>query len=341
VFFKMARITFVAVCVFLVVQGAFAYQSFGIGQDSCAGRCGPGTDPNYDCQCNTFCTQYGDCCDDYREECDAGSPDPVTDAELVALIEEMFSIEGTNNGNDYVRLNLQGKTSSGSQSDLSPLPLLTVNPAAYDLETVKLVKALHDNYIASTAQNENVTPAELQEEAALLDAVFATPVFERARTFLINKGFLTESTFQSTFQKIWFGQYSRTSGVAGSSGFEHVFMGELKSGVSGYHNWIFFDQSENLAENLNYLGYMNYGSFGPKGGLIQHNFFWQNQHKPISSMLVGTSPEFEFGLFTVCWYARPNALCNVRIGGVAVKVQTYDITYNGQKYVASSYADLG
>ena len=56
-------------------------------------------------------------------------------------------------------------------------------------------------------------------------------------------------------------------------------------------------------------------------------------------MLVGTSPELELGLFTICWYARPSAVCPMQLGGVRIEVTTYDITYNNKKYVATSYVD--
>jgi len=42
---------------------------------SCFERCGDKLDPAYDCQCNDFCTQFGDCCPDYDEVC-SGEPEP-------------------------------------------------------------------------------------------------------------------------------------------------------------------------------------------------------------------------------------------------------------------------
>lgn len=51
------------------------------------------------------------------------------------------------------------------------------------------------------------------------------------------------------------GQYNRGGGYRGSSGLEHVFLGE-KDGttISGYHSWIKYYRDES-AGKVNYLGY--------------------------------------------------------------------------------------
>lgn len=64
------------------------------------------------------------------------------------------------------------------------------------------------------------------------------------------------SEFKNLLREIWFNMYSRQRGQLGSSGFEHVFLGELKNNqVSGFHNWLFFSEEE-MKGGVDYLGYM-------------------------------------------------------------------------------------
>lgn len=61
-------------------------------------------------------------------------------------------------------------------------------------------------------------------------------------------------------KRIWFEMYPRTRGNVGSSGFEHVFLNEMKNGSPiGLHNWIYFHHKENITgkqHDVNYNGYM-------------------------------------------------------------------------------------
>lgn len=64
------------------------------------------------------------------------------------------------------------------------------------------------------------------------------------------------AVFKEYLRLIWLGQYNRGGGIEGSSGLEHVFLGEKNgNSISGYHGWIKFYQDE-LAGRMNYLGYM-------------------------------------------------------------------------------------
>lgn len=135
---------------------------------------------------------------------------------------------------------------------------MTVDISAYTRGTIPLLVALHNNYDPDVAVPENVTPGETTEEEAFLDAVLATPIMQRLSTFLNGKGV----TFtKAKLREMWFGLYSRSGSTLGSSGLEHVFMSELKGGVSGFHNWVFFAREEEVGK-VNYRGWMEFMSLG-------------------------------------------------------------------------------
>ena len=140
------------------------------------------------------------------------------------------------------------------------LRLLTVDPAAYNIPTIAKLIKLQDNYIPAVGSAEQVTAAEEAEEAEFLDAIFATSVMQRAEKFLVDKKLITGDVRAALYQ-IWFGLYSRSGSTLGSSGFEHSFVGELKSGVSGFHSWVYFAMEE-AKGNANYNGYIETLDYG-------------------------------------------------------------------------------
>jgi poly(U)-specific endoribonuclease len=280
--------------------------------------------------------QYNDCCEDYYTLCLDPGTAPITNAELEALSEQFYVLEATNPNNvaGFVTWDLQGRTTQGSTVDLAPNPLLAVHPNAYTTGTVALLVALHDNYNADVAVTETETAAETAEINAFLDAVLATPIMQQLQTFLTSKGI---SLTREKFHEMWFGVYSRSGSTLGSSGMEHIFLAELKNGVSGFHNWVFFAKEEE-AGRMNYRGWMEFLDLGPQGAIVQHNFMWRNANKPISSMFIGTSPEFEMAVYSACWLTRPDSTtCPMSFGNRKVPVTTWTIGASKQ-YVASAYA---
>lgn len=76
--------------------------------------------------------------------------------------------------------------------------------------------------------------------------------------FLQQKGSVTADpvTHKELLKTIWFGMYSRGQGKISSSGFEHVFMSEIRNGsVIGLHNWIYFSEEERQ-NDLDYKGWL-------------------------------------------------------------------------------------
>jgi len=307
--------------------------------NTCKGRCGAAYDRTWPCQCNTACSSNNNCCPDYSSLC-GGSSGTITNDELYALAAELHGLDV--NGCPNCEINLQGRTTSGNQADLAPQPLFTSVPDdTWTKPTVAAMLTLYDNYVPEVGTNEDHNAQEQEEEEAFLTAIFATDVTIRAHQFLASKGLIGAdiNELKEYYRTIWFGLYSRASGSVGSSGFEHVYLGELKNGISGFHSWHRYYKEE-LAGKMNYLGYINIVEFGT-GTLIEMPMKWNNIYKSISSIAVGGSPEVELALATVCFMARPNTKCPVQgPNGARYSWQTYTQAYNGKTYVGSAYPTL-
>ncbi|OEE60114.1 hypothetical protein A1OK_12440 [Enterovibrio norvegicus FF-454] len=143
------------------------------------------------------------------------------------------------------------------------------------------------------------------------DMPFSSPTFgSNACVDLSNM-----AAFRQTVRNLWFGLYTNyfDKAVVGASGFEHVFLGEIKREgsryeVSGYHYWVKFFWDEQAAmsgqSNLNYLG-----SFydGPEGQLNADvatlSMRWRVGNKSAlkekGGFFVGTSPECMLAMGTL------------------------------------------
>ena len=55
---------------------------------------------------------------------------------------------------------------------------------------------------------------------------------------------------------------------------------------------------------VNYLGHLTDTNLGNKGRGVTFTFKWGREQKPLGSMIIGTSPEFDLALYTTCVLAR-------------------------------------
>lgn len=65
-----------------------------------------------------------------------------------------------------------------------------------------------------------------------------------------------------------------------------------------------------------------------------------NVLQPVTSIFVGTSPELEMALYTICFYTRPMALCPVSLGGSQFSIIVNRVNYFGKEILVSAYPEI-
>ncbi|XP_027488056.1 poly(U)-specific endoribonuclease-like [Corapipo altera] len=238
------------------------------------------------------------------------SSDSITEQELLELSEQLYGLDHNRARPGDIALNPQhraGPGETGHGRDLSPQPLYKhVNEELFSKPTYSSFIKLLDNYQRATGREEEVTAEELREQDTFLGEAMETELMRTLFTFLREKNrYGSEQEFLEDLKGMWFGLYSRGDGEQDSSGFEHVFSGEVKKGkVSGFHNWIRFYLLEKQG-TVNYLSHNFDGPWDTFPTVLGLQFSWDGFHKEVGSAFIGSSPEFELGLYTLCFLARP------------------------------------
>ncbi|MPC73325.1 Poly(U)-specific endoribonuclease [Portunus trituberculatus] len=62
-------------------------------------------------------------------------------------------------------------------------------------------------------------------------------------------------------------------------------------------------------------------------------FVWLSDTKPVGTVFVGTTPELEMALYTLCFLAKPNSRCPVQLNGKKFQIQTWTQSYQGKTLV--------
>ncbi|XP_070698439.1 uridylate-specific endoribonuclease A isoform X2 [Pempheris klunzingeri] len=314
------------------------------GATSCKGRCGEKYNSQNECHCNSKCTQHKNCCSDYAELCDrggggggGGGGSVITDAELKALSETLYALDSNKASASELVIDPQAlvpDSQTSSQSDLSPerLFLYLNEEALFSRPTYAALLAVLDNYHRMTGQVEDFSAQQLAEQETFLKETMSnTELGRELFAFLYTKGvYASEEEFIQDLKMMWFGLYTRSNNVMDSSGFEHIFAGEVKKGkVSGFHNWIQFYLLEKRGE-LNYYSHSFNGPWTTYPDVIGMQFMWDGYFKQVGSAVIGCSPEFDFALYSLCYIARPGKQCRLSLGGKELIIQTY--TWNNSYY---------
>eukprot|EP00891_Asterochloris_glomerata_P001007 jgi/Astpho2/1007/e_gw1.00016.204.1_t len=243
-------------------------------------------------------------------------------------------------GQDY-ELNVQRGKKSYQDQDVAGDPLFScVNPALFQQRsTYSLFFALLDNYHAQTGTAEHFSQAENREMTEFLDAVCQTPCVQYVHN-LLRLADADLRSFKQQLYQMWFQTYTRQV-RDDSSGFEHVFVGESDDGkIKGLHNWIQFSNLERKGQ-VDYKGYIF-----PRQDVNAHErmltlqFSWGGQTKDVSSMFIGTSPEFELALYSLCFLAGQEDNV-VEVGNYEVRIKAYRIRSRYGDKVGSCFPEVG
>lgn len=234
-------------------------------------------------------------------------------------------------GTDY-KLDVQDR-SHGYSDDAASQPLIVhLADDVWNRPTFGTFKKLLDNYTAETGIPERVSQEERNEEDHFLAAICKTPCIRFVHQWLaantdVNAGSIDE--FSDFLKRIWFYQYSRDAS-RDSSGFEHVFIGELDDGkVKGLHNFIQVFVEE-VRGNFNYKGYLDIRGEPsreappPNQQMITIRFDWLGKTKSVSSMFIGASPEFEIALYTLLFVAQAEEL-ELDLGPYRTRIKVYQM----------------
>ena len=250
-------------------------------------------------------------------------PSPHADTTFEEAVQKLWDVDSRLTPNRDYKIDVQTSKHPCNKADAADEPLFTyVKPAVFrNRPTFTSFVALLNNYSAYTGEEEDVTEEELQENRAFLNEVMKTAPMKYCHQYCIAKGVTykgkeissSESEFKHILNSIWFELYSRSGGGRrnmDSSGFEHVFVGEVKNGnVSGFHNWIMFYLEEKRG-NVDFRGYIK-----PKcrdssttatndDPVLTLQFKWNGVEKFVGTSFIGVTPEFELALYTMAFLAQ-------------------------------------
>ncbi|KRY40244.1 Poly(U)-specific endoribonuclease -like protein [Trichinella spiralis] len=207
--------------------------------------------------------------------------------------------------------------------------------------TVLALLHLMEEFEPQIGRREIESPRKLKRIDNFMTEVIKTKVMNVTYQFLKKLNCSeTDSmeTFKQWLKKLWFTTFPRRKRTVDSSAFEHVFIGELEGKkVKGLHNWIRFAYLESKGK-LDYIGFIS----ERQDSVATISFKWSNVTKPVGGMLLGSSPEFDMAIFTLCYLFRPGGKpCRFYYKGCEVTVVSYYIQRNGKNFMSTAYPKAG
>ncbi|XP_046860940.1 poly(U)-specific endoribonuclease-A-like [Xenia sp. Carnegie-2017] len=216
---------------------------------------------------------------------------------------------------------LQSKISNNSTLDKATRPLFSfVNLTKLKKRrTYKaFIRLLEDLQPSNGKKIDETAISENIEE--LLSVVVKTHIFRQLYWYLVRNSYIypNMAQFKDTLRNLWFNQGKSTDNNL--TAFQKVFVGENVDYPNelSVRNWIQFYLMER--KGLNYFGNLNYYQYDPK--IISVMFTWKEGTPLADNMLIGTSPEYELGLYTLCFFTNPTNDCECKTNTKKIIVKT-------------------
>ena len=260
-------------------------------------------------------------------------PTPTNDEleNLSSALERLWSLD--DNAlipNQDFKLHLQSSTYVSGQVDKAPQPLFKdFNfSCVKSHQTINQLHSLLNNYTAETGITESLSASKIQEQRNFIDSIIVTRPIQYLHKLLVATGKASPNIieFKKQLYAIWFNPFKRIV-ENDSSAFEHVFVGEISNGkVIGLHNWVQFLILEQKG-HVNYRGYIkprNGGSVSVQDRVLSLQLEWNGIVKPVSTILMGSSPELEISIYTLLFlFNQEQVKCQLNDTPVMVKVHSF------------------
>ncbi|KHJ46921.1 hypothetical protein D918_02460 [Trichuris suis] len=270
----------------------------------------------------------------------------IRQRDLEKVVSELYAIDTKGTDPSKFKFNYASPHQRGNESLRFALyvdPQFLAKPTVATF--VSLVKRLiiHAGpHNFTTAAGISMTPAKireyLQKEAKELSTattacflrLLKTEVMEKTRLFLAKNGFddaRSEKVFANWMQRVWLAPVKIGKHGQESIPFTHVFLLEKHyiNAVSGLHYWLTYGLLElnNKARFEDYLGEIN-----APVAVIRYSL--GHSTKPRGSFLLGTTPEFDLALYTICLVGRSADGCRFMLKGCIVNLVVHRLKPHNQ-----------
>ena len=77
-----------------------------------------------------------------------------------------------------------------------------------------------------------------------------------------------------------------------------------------------------------------------KGAVMKFHFNQQGVDKPVNTIFLGTSPELEMALYTLCYVTRVDNDCKLKLANKDVSIVSYNFRYRSKNMIGSAYPQI-